>query len=364
MRYSLLPQQFAAPDAIFRDLRRLVASGDYTLGKPVQEFEERVATAVGRKHAIGVGSGTDSLKISLKAIGIEPGDEVITAANTFIATVGAINEVGAHAALVDCDDSFCINPALVERAIRPRTKAIMPVHIAGNVADIEPVADIARRRGLLLVEDGCQSLFAERNGKQVGSWGVATGFSMHPLKIINVWGDAGFVVTDDDKLGDRIRLLRNHGLRTRDEIEVLGYNTRLDSVQAVVGLHMLPKAQAEIRNRQRNAALYDAHLGKIPEIRIPPRDAAVRHIQFLYIIFAERRDELYRFCIGRGVEVKIHYPIPLYHQKGLQHLGYKPGDFPVTDRHAREMITLPVDQFLGRKEIITVIDTIKKFYGR
>jgi dTDP-3-amino-2,3,6-trideoxy-4-keto-D-glucose/dTDP-3-amino-3,4,6-trideoxy-alpha-D-glucose/dTDP-2,6-dideoxy-D-kanosamine transaminase len=363
VRYSPLPQQFAAPEEIFDELRALVASGDFTLGKPVGEFERRFAETVGTRHAIGVGSGTDALKLPLKALGIGHGDEVVTTATTFLASVVAINEVGARTVVVDCDDTFCIDVDKLEAAITPRTKAIMAVHLTGGVVDMRPLMEIAARRGIPVVEDACQSLMAERDGKRVGTWGVAAGFSMHPLKIINVWGDAGVIVTDDDEMARKLRMLRNHGLRNRDEIEMLGYNTRLDSLQAVVGKWILARVHDITARRIANADYYDAAFAKIPQIRIPPRGNSVRHVFLLYILFAEDRDRLLRFCLDRGIEAKVHYPIPLYCQDGLRHLGYKPGDFPVSDRHAREMITFPVDQHLSRAEQDHVIATVRDFYG-
>ena len=363
VRYSPLPQQFAAPDAIFDELRSLVASGDFTLGKPVGEFERQFAETVGTRHAIGVGSGTDALKLPMKAIGVGHGDEVITTANTFIATVGAINELGARTVFVDCDDTFCIDVGQLEAAITPRTKAIMAVHLTGGVADMAPLMEIAARRGIPVIEDACQSLMGERGGKRVGTWGVAAGFSMHPLKIINVWGDAGVIVTDDDEMARQLRMLRNHGLRNRDEIEILGYNTRLDSLQAVVGKWILAQVHDITARRIANADHYDAGFAGLRQVRIPPRGEGVRHVFLLYILFVEDRDRLLRFCLERGIEAKVHYPIPLYHQDGLKHLGYKPGDFPVTDRHAGEMITFPVDQHLSREELDYVIATVRKFYG-
>lgn len=363
VRYSPLPQQFAAPEAIFEELRHLVASGDFTLGKPVGEFERQFAETVGTRHAIGVGSGTDALKLPMKAIGVGHGDEVIATANTFIATVGAINELGARTVFVDCDDSFCIDVAKLEAAITPRTKAIMAVHLTGGVADMGPLMEISARRGIPVIEDACQSLMGERGGKRVGTWGIAAGFSMHPLKIINVWGDAGVIVTDDDEMARQLRMLRNHGLRNRDEIEILGFNTRLDSVQAVVGKWILAQVRDITARRIANADRYDAGFAGLRQVRIPPRGESVRHVFLLYILFVEDRDRLLRFCLERGIEAKVHYPIPLYHQDGLKHLGYKPGDFPVTDRHAGEMITFPVDQHLSDAELDYVIATVREFYG-
>lgn len=362
VRYSPLGQQFAAPDEIFAELRELVRSGDFTLGKVVSEFETAFAAASGAKHAIGVGSGTDALKIPLKALGLGPGDEVITCANTFWASVGAIAEVGARPTFVDCDDSFCIDPGLIERAITPRTKALMPVHLTGEVAEMPRIMEIAARHKLPVVEDGCQSLMGELDGQRVGTFGVACGFSMHPLKIINVWGDAGIVVTNDPEMDRLCRLLRNHGLKNRDEMVMLGYNSRLDSTQAVIGKWILKQIDWIVEQRARNAAYYDAGLKDVAGIRVPPRNPRSKNVYLLYMIFAERREELLQYCLKSGIEAKVHYPVPIYLQEALGFLGHRRGDFPVTDRHAETVISFPVDQHLIRAEMDHVIDTVRRFY--
>ena len=362
VRYSPLADQFADVDEVFEELRALVRSGDFTLGRVVSEFEAQFAEAVGTRYAIGVGSGTDALKIPLKALDVGPGDEVITCANTFWATCGAIAEVGARSVFVDCDDSFCIDTDRIAEAITPRTKAIVPVHLTGEVADMAAVMAIAERHGLAVVEDACQSLLGEIDGRRAGTIGAAAAFSMHPLKIINVWGDAGIIVTNDEAIDRQCRLLRNHGLVNRDEMVILGYNSRLDSTQAVVGKWILAQVHDIVDKRIRNAAYLDAALSKVPGIRLPPRNPRTRNVHLFYIFFAEQRDELLRHCLDRGVEAKIHYPIPIYHQQALAHLGYQPGDFPVTDRHAKTIVSLPVDQHLSRDQLDTMIGVITEFY--
>lgn len=361
VRYSPLAQQYADSEPIFDELRELVRTGDFTLGKAVGEFEEMFAAMLGVKHAIGVGSGTDACKLPLKALGVGPGDEVITCANTFWATVGAINEVGARPVFIDCDDSFCMDVRKLDSAVSPRTRAIMPVHLTGDVADMPGIMEIAKRRGLPVVEDGCQSLLGEFDGKKAGTFGIAAAFSMHPLKVINVWGDAGVVVTNDQEIDRKLRLLRNHGLKNRDEMEILGYNTRLDSVQAVVGKYIVRQTQNIVAKRARNAAYYDAGFKNVAGVRIPPRNPRTKHVYLLYVVFAEHRDELLEHCMERGIEAKVHYPIPLYQQEALRFLGYKRGAFPVTDRHARECITFPVDQHLSPAEMDYVIETVRNF---
>jgi len=364
VRYSYLPQQFAEIDDLMAEIRRFVATGDFTLGKPVAEFEARFADLIGTRHAIGVGSGTDAIKLSLKALGVGHGDEVITAANTFIATVGAIAELGARPVFVDCDDTFCVDVGQVEAAITPRTRAIVPVHYTGYMTDMTRLVPIAEAHGLPIVEDACQAILASQQGRNAGTWGRAGAFSLHPLKNLNVWGDAGIIVTDDDGLAHRLRLLRNHGMRNRDEIEILGCNSRLDSLQAVVGNWLIGSARAISDQRIANAEYFDRELSPIPQIRIPPRVAGMRLVYHLYIVFAEDRDGLLRHLLEQGIEAKVHYPIPLYRQDALKHLGYPEGAFPVTDRHTREIITFPTDQHISRAEQDFVVEQVRAYYER
>ncbi len=361
VRYSYLLQQFADPQPVLDEIRELVLTGDFTLGKPVEEFETKFAALIGVKHAIGVGSGTDALKLPLKALGIGPGDEVVTAANTFIATVGAIAETGARPVLIDCDDSFCMDVDQLEAAITPRTKAIMPVHLTGEVTEMGRVMEIAARHHLPVVEDSCQAILGEWQGKRAGTFGAAAGFSLHPLKNLNVWGDGGVVVSNDDGLAERLRLIRNHGLKNRDEIAILGCNSRLDSLQAVVGNWLIGQTHDITDKRIANAAYYDAAFAGIDGIGIPPRRDGIKRVFHLYMLFARDRDALYEHCLREGVEAKIHYPIPLYQQEGLKPLGYAPGSFPVTDRHAAAVISFPVDQHITRAEQDIVIDTVRRF---
>jgi aminotransferase EvaB len=363
VRYSYLGQQFSDPSDILAQIRAIVGDGSFTLGPAVAEFEGKFAALIGTKHAVGVGSGTDAIKLSLRAAGIGYGDEVITAANTFVATVGAIAEVGAMPVFVDCDDSFCLDVTQLEAAITPRTKAIVPVHFTGETVDMPALMEIAERRGLVVVEDACQSILGESAGKRAGTWGVAGAFSLHPLKNLNVWGDAGVIATNDDAIAARLRLLRNHGLTNRDEVEILGHNSRLDSVQAAVGLWLIDSTHAITDARIANAAYYDEAFATIPGLVVPPRRAASKRVFHLYMVFAERRDALYAHCLERGISAKIHYPIPIYRQKALAHLGHREGDFPVTDRHAHSVLSFPVDQHLSREEQAYVVDTVRRFYS-
>ena len=363
VRYSYLKQQFEDCDDLWDELKRFVSTGDFTLGKPLKAFEEKFAGLIGSKHAIGVNSGTDAIKLSLKALGVGPGDEVITAANTFVATVGAIAELGAVPVFVDCDDTFCMDVSQVERVITSKTKALVPVHFTGYMTDMRKLTPIAESHNLPVVEDACQSILGAIGNKNAGTWGVSGAFSLHPLKNLNVWSDGGVIVTSDDVLADKLRLLRNHGLVDRDTVQIMGCNSRLDTIQAVVGNWLIPRTQDIAQQRIKNAKYYDDGLRKISQIRIPPRPADYRIVYHLYIVFAEDRDALLEHCIKSGIEAKVHYPVPIYRQPALHYLNHQEGDFPVTDCHAKNIISFPCDQHLSTEEMDFVIDTVTRFYA-
>ena len=363
VRYSYLKQQYANEPELWRNLKKFVDTGDFTLGKPLEKFEKNFAKLMNVKYAIGVNSGTDAIKLSLKAIGVRQGDEIITAANTFVATVGAITELGAIPVFVDCDDTFCINTDLIEKKINKKTKAIVPVHFTGYMAYMPKLMKISKKYKLPIIEDACQSILASINGKNSGSWGDFGAFSLHPLKNINVWSDGGMITTNNYKHYTKLKLLRNHGLSNRDTVKICGYNSRLDTFQAVVGNWLLPKAKKIANQRIKNAKYYDKALVGIPQIRIPPRIKNFKIVYHLYIIFAEKRDELLRYCLYKGIEAKVHYQTPIYIQEALNFLNHKKGDFPVTDSHTKKIITFPCDQHLSRKEIDYVINTVKSFYN-
>ncbi len=363
VRYSYLKQQFENCEDLWEQLKEFVSTGDFTLGKPLTEFENKFAKLIGTKYAIGVNSGTDAIKLALKASGVGHGDEVITAANTFVATVGAIVELGAKPIFVDCNDTFCMDVDLVENAITERTKAIVPVHFTGYMTDMRKLNLIAKKHDLSVVEDACQSILGAIDNKNAGTWGNAGAFSLHPLKNLNVWSDGGVIVTNDEKLDHQLRLFRNHGLSNRDTVQVMGYNSRLDTIQAVVGNWLIPRTEEIANQRIQNAHYYDEGLSKNSQLRIPPRPKNYKIVYHLYMVFAEKRDELLDYCIKAGIEAKIHYPVPIYLQPALSYLNHKLGDFPVTDRHAKSVISFPCDQHLSKEEMDFVITTVSNFYN-
>lgn len=360
--YSYLKEQFNDTEQILDDIRKLVKSGDFTLGKELQKFEGNFSAFIQAKYGIGVGTGTDALRLSLIALGIDQGDEVITAANTFYATAGAIATVGARPVFVDVAGDYTINADLIEAAITERTKAIIPVHLHGCPADMGKVMRLAKKHNIPVVEDACQAIGAEINGRKVGSFGTTGCFSFHPLKPINVWGDGGMVVTGSEKIRDKLLLLRNHGLISRDECEFYGYNSRLDTLQAVVGNHVIKDVNWIINAKIENATFYDEELSKIPQISIPPRKKGHKNVFHNYVVMVKERDRLLGFLRNSGIDAKVHYPIPLHLQKASRYLGYKAGDFHVAEYQADHIISLPVHQHLREEQKKYVVRKVKEFF--
>jgi dTDP-4-amino-4,6-dideoxygalactose transaminase len=361
--YSYLLEQFADIDPYLEDIRALVKTGDFTLGKPLKEFEEKFARLLGLPYAIGVGTGTDALMLSLKILGVGPGDEVITTPNTFVATVGAIAMAGARPVFVDNNEEYTIDVTKIEEVITPRTKAIMPVHLTGCPADMPRIMEIARQYNLVIVEDAAQAILAAIDGQSVGSWGATAGFSLHPLKNLNIWGDGGVIVTRSPELRDKLRLFRNHGMATRDVIAFWSHNCRLDTLQAVVANRLLEEVHAITDRRIANARRFDEAFASLPDyIQIPPRRPNVKQVYHTYVIRVKDRDKLYKYLLAQGIEAKIHYPIPLHLQQAAAGLGYKEGDFPLCESDCRTIITLPVHQHLEPDQMDYVIDCIRKFY--
>ncbi len=362
VRYSYLKDQFDNCPELWAKLKKFVSTGDFTLGKPLLQFEKRFAKLIGTKYAVGVNSGTDAIKLSLKTLNIKQGDEVITAANTFVATIGAITELGAKPVFVDCDDTFCMNVDQIKQKITKKTKAIVPVHFTGYMTNMIKLKKLSKKYKIPIIEDACQSILGSINKKNAGTWGEFGAFSLHPLKNINVWSDGGIITTNNKAYYKYLLLLRNHGLVDRDTVKISGFNSRLDTFQSVVGNWLLPKAHTIANNRIKNAKYFDKNFNKIKQITIPPRPKNYKIVFHLYIVFAEKRDQLYRYCHSKGIEAKIHYPKPMYLQESLKYLKHKKGDFPVTDSHTRKIITFPCDQHLNKKHLDYIIKTVKDFY--
>jgi len=372
--YNYLSKQFIPGgelvDQIIADIKDLVATGEFTLGPQVTEFEEKFAALCGVKHAIGINSGTDSLIMILKALDIGPGDEVITAPNSFIATANVIAFVGAKPVFADVDNEYLLDVNRATEKVTEKTRAILPVHLTGNPVfmPLFTSAPFQYRkggewRGIHIIEDAAQAVDANIWGKPVGSWGIAGEFSLHPLKNMNVWGDGGVVATNDGELANKIKLLRNHGLATRDDCKVVAGNCRLHTIQAVVGLRLMPYVREISDKRILNATLYDSLLNNVDGVVVPPRYPSKRQVYHTYVIQVDRREALIKFLTENEVETKIHYPVPIHLQKPYLALGYKKGDFPVCEAQAEKILSLPIHQYLTRNQIFYTANMIREFYG-
>ncbi len=364
INHNYLKEQFADYKDIFKEIEKLVQNCDYTLGGPVDEFERKICELTGAKYCLGVGNGTDALFLSLKAIGIKEGDEVITTPYTFFATIGAIVTAGGKPIFVDVDDDYNINPNLIEAAITEKTKAILPVHWSGIPCKMNKIMEISKKYNLKVIEDACHAINGSYQGKAPGTFGITGCFSMHPLKNLNVWGDGGFIVTDSKEMHDQLVLLRNHGLINRDEHLIYGYNSRLDALQAIVANHLLKKIDHITESRIKKATYFDEMLKHIPEIQIPLRDPESKNVYHIYVIRAQDRDDLQKFLIECSIDAKIHYPIPMHLQPAAKKYGYTKGDFPVTEKICDSVLSLPVHEFITREQQEYVVAKIKEFYEK
>ena len=363
INHNYLVEQFSNHDEIFAKIKNIVNRGDFTLGEAVDRFERKFASLTGAKYAIGVGSGTDALFLSLKSLDIGAGDEVIVPSFTFYATIGAIVTAGATPVFADSGNDYNIDPEKIECLITPNTKAILPVHWSGKICRMDKIAAIAQQYNLHIIEDACHAITSTFMEKKAGSFGTTACFSMHPLKNLNVWGDGGVIVTNDVLLNNKLRLMRNHGLENRDVCSEFGYNSRLDTIQAVVAEHMLLELDKLTQKRIENAAYLDSHLGNIEGITVPRRDSDIcRQVFHIYPLSFENRDELKLHLERKGIDAKIHYPIPMHLQPAAAYLNYNVGDFPMAEYHAKTTLSLPVHEFITRNQLDQIISAVREFY--
>lgn len=342
-------------------IRRVVENTSFILGKEVEAFERAFAQYCGADYCIGVSSGTAALHLALRAAGIGPGDEVITSPFTFVATAEAIWMAGARPVFVDIHPRYyAINPERIERAITSRTKAIMPVHLYGQPADMEPIMDIARRHTLVVIEDAAQAHGAEYRGRRTGTLGDIAGFSFYPGKNLGAYGDAGAVVTNNPELAERVRMLRDHGRRTKYEHEVLGYGERLDALQAAILAAKLPHLESWTERRRALSRQYNALLADAP-VELPEEMPGTRMVYHIYTIRSPHRDALLKHLNSRGIGAGVHYPIPLHLQPSLRYLGYQPGDFPEAEKASREVLSLPLYPEMTDEQQHAVVEAIRQF---
>ena len=363
INHNYLQQQFSDCDEILKKIKKVILRGDFTLGKAVDDFENKFKLMTHTRHAIGVGSGTDALFLSLKALGIKEGDEIITTPFTFYATIGAIVTAGAKPVFADILEDYNIDPNQIESKITSKTRAILPVHWAGKPCHMDDINFIAKKHHLFVIEDACHTILANYNGKAAGSLGDVGCFSFHPLKNLNVWGDGGIITTDNEDIANQLRLMRNHGLKGRDECIMFSYNSRLDTLQAVVADHLLQKLPHITQSRINNANYLDRGLQLVSEITIPPRENNIKQVYHLYSICCENRDALKNYLISSGIDAKIHYPVPMHLQPAANYLKYRKNDFPVAEKIANTTLSLPVHEFITQADCDRMIALITEFYA-
>ncbi len=354
-----LKKQFQeTKDEIFHVLIEILESGQYILGAKVSEFEKKVAVYHGVREAIGVASGTDALHLAIDALGIGEGDEVITTPFTFFATVEAILYTGATPVFVDIEpDTLNIDVSQIEANITGKTKALLPVHLFGHPADMRTILNIAKKHRLKMIEDCAQSFGAEANGKKVGSIGDAGCFSFYPSKNLGGYGDGGMIILNSTRVADTIRELRNHGSRGSYRHKRVGFNSRLDEIQAGILLVKLIRIDEYNRKRRQNASFYNNLLSD--KVKCPVEKKGAYHVYHQYTIMSHKRDEIQQKLKENGISSVVYYPVPLHLQKALKFLGYQKGDFPVTEKAAKEVLSLPMYPELEESAIIKISKIIK-----
>ena len=360
---NLAAQHRPIKDKLLAAIGAVIDEGQFILADQVVEFERRFAELCGAKFALGVNSGTDALILALTALGVGPGDEVITVPNSFVASASCIALVGARPVFVDVGADYNLDPSLLEAAITPKTKAILPVHLTGRPADMDAISAVAQAHGLYIVEDAAQAVCAEYKGRRVGSLSTIGCFSLHPLKTLNACGDAGALTTNDASLYEELKRLRNHGLKTRDECVRWGYNSRLDTLQAAILLVKLDYVEQWTERRRANAARYQQLLAGLEQVVVPvdkPYELAVYHT---FVIRTEQREQVRTYLADSGIGTSVHYPIPIHLQEAAADLGYGLGSFPVSEQQAGEIISLPLYPELQLDEIDFVAETLRSFFS-
>jgi dTDP-4-amino-4,6-dideoxygalactose transaminase len=349
-------------DEIGQAIQNVIIDNAFIKGKYVKEFEDNFAVAIGVKHCIGVGNGTDALVIALKAAGVGIGDEVITVANSFIATSEAITMSGAKVVFVDIDpDSYNIDVSKIEEKITSKTKAIIPVHLYGHPAHMDSILDIAKKYNLLIIEDAAQAHLAEYNRKIVGGIGDIGCFSFFPGKNLGAYGDAGAIVTNNDEFAGKAKMIANHGRISKYDHEFEGMNSRLDGIQGAVLNVKLRHLSTWTEKRRKAADRYVELIGDRPDINLPIEKTYAKHVYHLFVIRCSERNRLQEYLEKKGIVTGVHYPIALPNLMAYKYLGYSPKDFPVASRYQNEILSLPMYPELSEEQIQYIADCIRSF---
>jgi dTDP-4-amino-4,6-dideoxygalactose transaminase len=340
----------------------VLASGGYVGGDIIEKLEAKLAALCQVKHAVTLNSGTDALIFAMRALDIGPGDEVITPPNSFVASTSTIVHVGATPVFADVLPDQNIDSERIAAAITPRTKAIMPVHLTGRIADMDPINDLARKHGLFVIEDAAQSIGSTYRERPAGNLSDAGCFSLHPLKNLNAVGDGGFIATNNDKVAAIARSLRNHGMVDRNTVERFGFVSRMDTLQAAIIDFRLGRLDEITQRRRQNAARYRSLLDP-RHVFVPPDRQIEFNTYHTFVIQTDRRDALQKHLADQGIGSAIHYPIPIHLQPAAAALGHKAGDFPVTERQAERILTLPVNPSLTAAQVERVAEAVNRFFG-
>jgi len=357
-------QYKAIQDEVLPVITEAMSNAAFVGGPQVSGFEEEFASFCESKYCVGVGSGTDALRFALIAAGVGRGDEVITVPNTFIATTEAISQVGARPVFVDIlPDTFTMDVAQLEEAITEKTKAIIPVHLYGQPVDMDPLLETAHRHNISVIEDACQAHGALYNGRKAGSMGLAGCFSFYPGKNLGAYGEGGAVVTNDESIARKIKMIRDHGQAKKYFHDFEGYNGRLDAIQAAVLRIKLKRLEKWNSERRENAKYYNELLSDVPGVKTPVEAGYARSVYHLYVILVDDRDRLQKFLGEKGIGTGLHYPVPLHLQKAYRHLGYNKGSFPVVEETAERLLSLPMFPELTKNQIEHVVTSIREFMG-
>ncbi len=358
-------QYLSIKEEIDNAIQSVLQSGQYILGENVSSFEQEFAKYCGSDSAVGVGNGSDALKLALLALGIQSSDEVITVSNTAVATALAISSVGAKPVFVDINpETFTIDISQIEDKISDKTKAIIPVHLFGHPVDMDPLMELADRYDLAIVEDACQAHGSEYKGRRVGSIGHIGCFSFYPTKNLGAFGDGGMVVTNDEKIAEKVSILRNYGQKNRYVHVLKGINSRLDELQAAILRVKLKHLDEWNEKRRSGAATYKKFLGDVDEVVCPIEKKFAKHVYHLFVVRTRKRDELQSFLRSRDIISLIHFPIPIHLQKSYEDLGISKGMLPVTERVAEEILSLPIYPELKKEQIEEVAESIKLFHNK
>ena len=342
-------------------IERVLKGGQYVGGEEISRFERSIARYCNVKYAVAINSGTDALTLALHLVGVKPGDEVITPPNSFIASTAAIVHLGAKPVFVDVLADQNINPELIESRITEKTKAIMPVHLTGRMADMKSIMSIARQYDIPVIEDAAQAIGSRYCSESSGSIGKVGCFSTHPLKNLNACGDGGFITTNDEVIFEGAKILRNHGLIDRNTVAEFGFVSRMDVLQAAILNYRLTKLASTIDIRRKNANFYMNHLNQ--EFVFFPREQSWEYNTYhTFVIQVGKRDKLNRALAKSGIETAMHYPVPIHLQPAAKKFGYKLGDFPVTEKQSECILTLPIHQFLTEANLARITSAINAFY--